>query len=92
MERRTIDSLKLTRVTVLCAGEYTEAVAAVAEEHLDFVMGFISISPSKWIAKCSPGLIHMTPGVQLVKVRSPWRSLLGYSPGWMRDSSTPSGL
>lgn len=48
-------------------GAYTEEVAAVAEEHLDFVMGFISISPSKWSAKCSPGLIHMTPGVQLVK-------------------------
>ena len=52
-----------------CAGDYTEAVATAAEEHLDFVMGFISISPAKWAAKPSPGLIHMTPGVQLTEAR-----------------------
>jgi uridine monophosphate synthetase len=49
-------------------GAYTEAVAAAAEEHLDFVMGFISTAPSRWPKRSSPGLIHMTPGVQLVEV------------------------
>eukprot|EP00894_Picocystis_sp_ML_P002611 jgi/Pico_ML_1/53128/g3733.t1 len=52
----------------LCKGEYTEAVAAAAEANKDFVMGFISISPSSWKnGPGSPGLIHMTPGVQLQK-------------------------
>ena len=56
--------------TCLGAGAYTEAVAAVAEEHLDFVMGFISIAPATWPRQSSPGLIHMTPGVQLEKVNA----------------------
>ena len=56
-------------VCLLPAGSYTEAVAAAAEEHLDFVMGFISIAPAAWPRASSPGLIHMTPGVQLEKVR-----------------------
>jgi uridine monophosphate synthetase len=40
----------------LAAGDYTSAVAKAAEEHLDFVMGFISINPNAWVGgKGNPG-------------------------------------
>lgn len=50
----------------LAKGEYTTEVAKAAEANLDFVMGFISTDPAHWASgPTSPGLIHMTPGVQL---------------------------
>lgn len=49
------------------SGPYCDAVAAAAEANLDFVMGFISINPAAWPKASSPGLIHMTPGVQLAE-------------------------
>lgn len=45
----------------LATGEYTKAVLQMAEEHSDFVIGFICGSK---ISK-RPEFIHMTPGVQM---------------------------
>jgi Orotidine 5'-phosphate decarboxylase / HUMPS family len=65
-----------------CTGAYTEAVAAAAAQHEDFVMGFISISPSQWSGPApSPGLIHMTPGVQLQVGALPCPLLPGVTTG-----------
>ncbi|KAJ3614687.1 hypothetical protein NHX12_018258 [Muraenolepis orangiensis] len=45
----------------LATGEYTQSVLKMAEEHPDFVLGFICGSK---ISK-KPQFIHMTPGVQM---------------------------
>jgi uridine monophosphate synthetase len=52
----------------LAKGDYTRAVAEAAAASPEFVMGFISVNPASWpegLGSKNPGMIHMTPGVQL---------------------------
>ena len=52
---------QMSMSNTLFTEEYTRQTVAMAEKHNDFVMGFISLEK----LSDDPGMIHMTPGVQL---------------------------
>ena len=56
---------EMSSAGALTTGAYTQAVAAAAAANADFVCGFISQRPATWDPLPAPGMVHMTPGVQL---------------------------
>ena len=60
-ERGLLLLAEMSSSGTLAKGTYAKQAAAMAEEHTDFVMGFISLHK----VSENPGMIHFTPGVKL---------------------------
>ncbi|MCH9630963.1 MAG: Orotidine 5'-phosphate decarboxylase [Chlamydiia bacterium] len=62
-ERGLLLLAEMSSSGTMAKGEYTKTAVALAKEHKDFVMGFISMGK----LTDDPGFIHMTPGVKKQK-------------------------